>query len=276
MSRVNALLSRTNDRRILCVTVAIDRHSDYATIQVLQNDQPIEIFSTTHGSIQDNRVRIPQPGKAGEILLTVEYPHGDSECLISYFDGDEFMESETFPIVVSPCKSIEEKNISVMTINTAPETFITRMNRFYNELNRSKSPWNIGLSCDDDIVLNIKSQGDKKTVVSFGEDSKEIIASDYTFTMFPDISPIILPKEVFWKKYSQYQANANLGIYELVNPGFISSPNIFYKVRISNLVQLSSFARKKEAHIGDFLNPLGTHFDDSWTIGEAELPVRGI
>lgn len=274
MSAITATISRKNDHRILCVKAVIDKDSDYVTIQVLQDDKVLEIYSTSHGSISDEHIKIGQPTKCGDISLTVECPDRESECLISYFKQDELISSESLPILIPKTKAIAREDVNAVTIATASSTFDNRLEEFHKELNRLSSKWKVSLTCPDDIVLNITTCGDKRVIVTFGEESREVLSSDYIFTLFPGITPINLPKEVFWNKYDQYKANANLGLYELVSPDFIASNNMYFKIPISNLMRISSFTRKSVHGIVEFQMPTGCAFDTGWIIGNLGLPIR--
>ncbi len=152
--------------------------------------------------------------------------------------------------------------------------FTTRLDAFCDVLREARSKWEVQISCPDDILLSIKSHGERKILASFGEASKDVLGSDYVFTLFPKINLIKLPKEVFWDKYDQYAPSALLGVFELTRPGFIASKNVYFKIPISNSMSLSSFTRKRTPKIGEFRTPTGQPFDDSWHIGNIGLPVQ--
>ena len=99
-----------------------------------------------------------------------------------------------------------------------------------------KAPEQIELSVSEDIVLEFVSQGKSPIFVSFGQESEEILATDYVFQLIPPVQKMSLPKEILLGRISQFPKETKLGLFELIIPDFIASSESYYKSLISNTI----------------------------------------
>ncbi len=129
MSTLNFAASRKNDQRILTMKVHIDKVCDYATLAILQDDQPVEVFSTSVGSIRDQQIVVYQPAKSS-VDIIAKLPSEESECIISYFENDEIIDSESLPIALEKMDVISEEAVDTVSINASLGDFNTRLDAF--------------------------------------------------------------------------------------------------------------------------------------------------
>lgn len=248
-------------------------HFDRCVVSIRNSSGPLVIFSTLQGSIFGKEISL-KPNERS-VSFVVEYPEDKNiECILSYYEGSELKGFESLPVPMEDIDPISSQPIDVVNFKIAANSFYDKLNKFMGALKNSSSKWEIDVSCPDDIVLDVKKSGENKILVSFGESSEQVLSSDFMFALSP-MHNISIPKEIFWSKYDSYKNNSILGIFELVRPEFVATPNLYYKILISNLLPLSKFP-KTTFGSSLYKSPIGSDLGSPlWKIGEVNLPVFG-
>ncbi len=244
MSSIAVKLYRSEDNRLLQIVITLEYKSsyDYATISFKCKDEHVEAISASKGKI-DSFGNVETTDTQLEVY--VDYPQNNNEldCLIGYYENDELKEYENLMVTFDNTKHIEKSGVQIEEVRTIPSSFQQRFANFFERLETQKSSWSVDLSYSDDVIsLLLNAHGKAPVMVSFGENSKEILSSDYIFQLYPNVLNLHLPKDLLKRKYSYYQQGTKLGIFELVRPDFVASNDLYYKVKISNLLSLSDFA----------------------------------
>lgn len=246
MSKINVNLYRSSDRRILKVQFAGDfvKPHDYALLAFKCGEENLSVISTSAGSI-DNEGNVKTTAKTVELFVEYSNSSNKLECLVGYYVQNDLLNYETLTASFDNDQQILPTVVSIPHLKTVPGSFESRLDDFLAALDRRVSEWKIKISCPDDMVLNVDSSGRDSIMVSFGEDSAEISLADYIFRLDPQISRIMIPREIIKRQHPQYQPQCKLGIFEIIEPDFMGVKGVFYKNRISNLLTLADIAETK-------------------------------
>ncbi len=244
MSSIAPTLYRSNDHRILKVDLILnyDKSYDFSTISFKCGETKVEINTTSSGSI-DREGNVKIVDNKCEMDLDYCDNYNILECLVGYYIKNELIYYETLTASFDNTKGIENTEISIPTIGTIPGSYTNRLSDFLKSLDRRTSLWKIKISCPDDVLLKITKKGNVSAIVSFGEVSKDLRASDYIFNIDSELDQLNIPKDLVKKYYPNYAADTTLGVFELIQPDFLGVSNVYYKVLISNTLSLSSFTK---------------------------------
>lgn len=246
MSNLNVVLYRTDDQRILKVLFVseYEKKYDYSMLSFKCNTEMMNIISTSSGSIdREGNVKFT----ASKVELFVDYCESASEleCLVGYYRNNELLDYETLTAYFDNTQIITAAEIAIPYLRTIPASFKDRFEDFFSALSRRKSSWKIEISCSDDVFLDIVSRSNIPAMVTFGENTKDILASDYIFRLDFDIHKLTLPIEVIQKQYPKYTPQCKLGVFEVIKPDFLGTQGAYYKSLISNLITLSDIAKAR-------------------------------
>lgn len=246
MSKIDVALYRTDDHRILKVLFVSDyeKKHDYHVISFKCSAEAVDIISTSAGSIDgEGNVKLLDP--KAELFIDYCESASEIECLVGYYQNNELLDYETLTAYFDNTQTIKEAEITIPYLRTIPGSFKNRFEDFFSALSRRKSSWKIQISCPDDIFLNIVSRSNTSATVIFGENTRDILASDYVFHLDPNINKINIPIEVIKKYYPKYSPQCQLGVFEVIEPDFLGSKGVYYKSLISNLITLSDIAKAR-------------------------------
>lgn len=244
MSSILPTLYQSEDHRMLRVTLYIDFKDrfDYAIVSFKCEETKLEILATSDGSIdQEGNVRTI----ALRSILDVDYceTSGNLECLVGYYVKNELIHYETLTAIFDNTKGVVKTQISIPNLGTVPGSYKSRFIDFKQALEQRKSPWQIEMSCPDDILLTISQKGIATAMMSLGEVSRELTLSDYVFPLDPKLGRLNVPKDILQKYYPYYTPACKLGVFELIQPDFLAVKGVYYKVLVSNTLSLSSFVK---------------------------------
>lgn len=249
MKHFLASLIRLGDDYIISSNIKLNlkEKCDYCSISFKCGTSLIKILSTTYGEIADgvNLIISDFSGGSPNINVSLEYCTSSNklECLAGYYNNKSLVNYESFFTDFDNTKEIKSSNTIIPIISTRFKPFNERWDDF-NKLCKSRtSPWEIKMSCRDDILINVVSKGGKPIVVSFGEMSDEVLSSDYLFELDENMDILYIPRLILEKKYKLYGLQCDLGIFELVQPDFINSEYVYKKVLVSNIMNISEFAK---------------------------------
>jgi len=246
MSKLNVTLYRADDQRILKVMFVsnYEKTHDYYTLSFKCGTEAITVISTSAGSIdREGNVKLTEP--KAELFVDYCETTPELECLVGYYRNNELLDYEALTAYFDNTKMIKAAGIVIPYLKTIPASFKDRFEDFFSALSRRKSSWKIQISCPDDVFLDVVSRSNTPTMVTFGENTKNILASDYVFRLEPDIHKLNLPIEIIKNKYSKYSPHCQLGVFEVVEPDFLGTHGVYYKNLISNLITLSDIAKAK-------------------------------
>ncbi len=246
MSNLQVTPYRTDDQRILKVLFEsdCDKEYDYFMLSFKCNSETIDVISTSTGSIDgEGNVK----SRKSKVDLFVNYCESASEleCLVGYYLNNELLDYETLTAYFDNTQVIKAAEIAIPHLRTIPAPFKDRFEDFFSALSNRKSSWKVQISCQDDVFLDIVSRSNTPTMVTFGENTREIMVSDYVFSLDPNIHSLTLPVEVIQRQYSKYTSQCQLGIFEVVEPDFLGTQGAYYKHLISNLITLSDIAKAR-------------------------------
>lgn len=241
MSNLKVTLYRADDQRILKVLLVLkyEKKHDYSMISFKCGTETINILSTSSGNIdKEGNVKTVEP----EVQLFVDYCESTSklECLVGHYRNNELLDYETLTAYFDNTQIIKAVEATIPHLRTIPAPFRDRFEDFFSALSRRKSSWNIQVSCQGDVLLDIVSRSNTSAMVTFGENTKEVLASDYVFRLDPSINKLILPMEIV-QKY-KHTPQCQLGVFEVIKPDFLGTQGVYYKNLISNLIELSDIS----------------------------------
>jgi len=246
MSSFNVTLYRTDDQRILKVGFVsnYEKSHEYYMLSFKCETETVAVISTSTGSIDgEGNIKITDP-KAELFIDYCEFA-SELECLVGYYQNNELLDYETLTANFDNTQTIKDSEIVISHLITIPGSFDERFSDFFSSLSERKSSWNIEISCPDDVLLDVASKSDIPTMVSFGENTKDILSSDYVFRLDPNNHKINLPIEVIKKYSSEYSPKCQLGVFEIIRPDFLGTQGAYYKCLISNLITLSDISKSR-------------------------------
>ncbi len=242
MSQIKAILHRSNDCRILKTDINCDYSGvfDYALVSFKCGNNDLEVLSTSAGGIQDGNIKLYQPVRLHSFI---EYCTEKDilECLIGYYVQKELVYYENLSAIFDHQKIIKNSNVSVPELRTVNSSFTNRFSDFKETLKRAKSSWNAEIKLQDDILVLFSSNGEQSALLSFGEESEDVLASDYIFNIEPPTNKLYIPRDFFNRRREQYSLGCKLGVFELIKPDFVSNSNLYYKIPICNTKPLLEF-----------------------------------
>ncbi len=244
MSKIDVTLYRTEDHRILKVLFASDYEKDheYHTLSFKCNTESMTIISTSAGSIDgEGNAKLTEP--TAELFVDYCESSSELECLIGYYQNNELLDYETLTAYFDNTQAIKTTEITIPNSRTIPGSFEDRFEDFFSALLRRKSSWKVQVSCQDDVFLDIVSRSNAPATVIFGENTREVLASDYIFRLEPETHKLNIPIEVIRKKSQKYTPRCQLGVFEVIEPDFLGAQGVFYKSLISNLITMSDIAK---------------------------------
>lgn len=244
MSKIDVQNIRTDDHRIMFVNFDLDYDAEfeYATIIFQCNGESLRIVSSTVGSINEEG-HIKTKIKKGQCYL--EYcDSGRLDCLVGYYSKNDLQYNEILSVSVEKTEQIIDSSINIRTIGSRSRSFEKKYTTFLSSLNDQPSSWLLDISFVEDVFIRILAKGQQPTLVSFGENSTELLGSDFIFVLYPETSKLNIPKEILAKQYTKYPIGCKLGVFELVKPDFLNLENLYYKVPISNTMTLNDIAIK--------------------------------
>ncbi len=191
-----------------------------------------------------------------------------------YLQGEDLRFYETLVVYIDKSASLIEEDFEIPVVSSKGRDFESRINTFKSQALRQTSSWRVYMSVANNINVSVNTFGKKKIFVSFGELNAEITSSDFLFTLEPRKHNVVIPREVFWSKYDLYTPNARLCICKLIQADFHSADNVYYKTIISNIMNMSSFPKRKKTDLRNFRSPLGRQLHKYWMIDpKSHLPV---
>lgn len=246
MSKIDVALYRTEDHRILKVLFSSDYEKDheYHILSFKCNTETVAVISTSTGSI-DREGNVKLADFQAELFVDYCESSSELECLVGYYRNNELIDYETLTAYFDNTQAIKAAKITIPYLKTAPGSFKDRFEDFFAALSRRKSSWKIQISCSDDVFLDIVSRSNTPAMVIFGENAREILASDYIFRLDPEVRKLNLPIEIIKRQYLQYTPHCHLGVFEVVEPDFLGAQGVYYKSLISNLITLSDIAKAR-------------------------------
>jgi len=253
-----ASLIQQDNLWLIKVHLSIQAESE-STIEFLSKSSQLEILSTNYGSIRDNILTIPQGTRFMEVTLLYMPDIDNIECVVCHAAG-QFVINVKVPTLNTI--SIVKPNIKPVNIHQM-DTAITI---FY------EPEWYLKLTNKGHLRIDVVKEGNTSIFVALGDEKQQSAAADFVFSLNKYQSRIIVPKEIMWMKHKSYKGHT-IGCYELVKSH--ASPNILYKVLISNKINITSLLKPKPTKLNLFRLPTGKTFDSTcWTIDRnSYLPV---
>jgi len=271
MSQIEVSKFRINNEHLLKIKIDFSKISyDKCIIEFVSQGRNITVVSTSVGSINKNSVIITKITDMANVFVSA--PDYSGECLISFLSGGQLINSESIPFVVDRGGVAPLFTNEIDIIKSSGSNFNQRMKHFFDMINRRNSKWRINISVQDDIMLSVKTTSRDTVFVAIGEIGHEMTNSDLIFTLYPNISRIIIPSEIIVSRYNMYKSK-DLCCSELVKPDFCAIDNIFYKSKISNTVNIRKLDLHKHHDIDYYKMPTGTKFESGWHLSSLNLPV---
>lgn len=244
MSKIDVALYRTEDHRILKVLFVSDYKKDheYYMLSFKCGTKAMTVISTSAGSIDgEGNVKLT----AAKVELFIDYCEYSSEleCLVGYYQNNELLDYETLTAYFDNAQAIKATKIAIPHLKTIPGSFKDRFEDFFLALSRRKSSWKIQISCLDDVFLDIVLRSNTPATVIFGENTKEVLASDYVFRLDPEVHNLNIPIEIIDKQSLKYTSRSQLGVFEVIETDFLGAQGVYYKSLISNLITMSDIAK---------------------------------
>lgn len=274
MNKITPEIIRVRDQLLIKLSMHLESvESEWNYIEFRQNDKSLEIFSTTEGSIKENRVILRKRKSYLEVCIV--YTSGPWECIIAYLDGNDLLKHQTIPLEVEQLDPIRELEQVVDIIKTKNVGFSERLKELHRTVLPSRhSPWQLKLEVQRDLRIKVLRSGASVIHVTFGKYSPELIKGDFIFTLDPHVKVFAIPREIIWQNYHTYGGKTGLGIFELVQADFHRIPDVYYKTAISNSVPLNEFPKIQKGVLSSFTSPLGILFtEDEWNLQNG-LPRR--
>ncbi len=246
MSKLDIALYRSDDHRLLKALFVSDYGEpyDYCTLSFKCGTEPVNIISTSMGNIDElGNVKLREPKT--ELFIDYCESSPELECLVGYYENSELLHYETLTAYFDNTQAIEAVETTIPYLRTIPGSFQDRFEDFFSALSRKKSSWKIQISCPGDIFLDIVSRSNISTTVTFGENTRDVLASDYIFRLDPNVRKLNLPIEVVRKHYPKYTPKCQLGVFEVIEPDFLGARGAYYKNLISNLITISDIAKAR-------------------------------
>jgi len=252
-----ATLMKVDDSWQIKVNLSIKSASE---ISFYDNMEPIEILSASDGFIQDDILIMSKGVRYLEVVLDHVHNIRNIECIIN---GRHNGEQEVVMLSVPSVDSMSHTVPEIKTVKSIESPDGVKI--FY------KPEWRVNLSVVGDLRVAVVDSG-VDIFAAVGDASKISSASDFVFPVNKYCNHIIVPKEIIWMMYKEYNGH-KLGCYELVK--LAHRPNILYKVPISNNLDFADLPQKIPVQLRFFRCPTGTSFDPShWFINEnSNLPV---
>lgn len=219
-----------------------------ASIVFYSGDNIVNIISTTSGYIYGQEVVLNSMTKFVDIEVEARRNDMDLECIISYYDISG---------------SRQEKLNFCVSKSSGYSAPVIRSVEFLHDCDMSRnSEWSISLSVERDVTAHVKKTGNAPVFISFGEHSKNSIASDLEFILLPELEKFIIPCEAVWpREYNK----VSLACFELVKSSY-GIKDLLYKIPISNSIRVSDFPKKLVPDISQFTWPTGKEFSDQWVV----------
>jgi len=235
--------------------------SDKVSIIFKSNKNIIPIVSTSHGLItSENNIDIK--GVCEYLQVFIHSPESpDCECIVSFFNQG-LIHSESIQFKIDNLGIITTVSTDFEIIKSSGKSFKAKMSNFQKNISSSK--WNVFLSIEEDIVVNIRSPYKRHKLLSISDDEKEITVNDLIFKVNYNTKKIFIPKEWIIKMNLQ-----NISCYEIIKPDFIKLDNMYSKRQVSNTIDVSGVEVSETYTI---LTPTNSLFDDSWNTNELGLP----
>ncbi len=275
MSKIDTEIYRSGDRKLLRVQVSIDWYACEKCILEFRNENyHLAILSTSTGAVVSDQVVLREKTSLVEAFIEYTPDLNSFDCLISYLNGNKLVHFETLRSETEDEKVIKATETVIRTVHTSGEDYNARKILFSKLLSDVRSSaWKVHISIENDLVVRFIQYG-AKAFMAFGEISEELLSSDFIFPVDKSLTQIIIPKEVVWKSYDLYSIKPNLGCYEIVKADFHSAPNLYYKVKASNVVELSQIPRQKKKKLDNFTNPFGEEFGKKWSLDKKSMLPR--
>lgn len=272
MSSINVQSYRSEDESLLRCTIKIDYQGKYDTCSIELINDMVLLF-TSDGSITENKLILAKPKSIIHIICKPQVNMQHATFIVSYFNDNQLAHSEHISASFDGVGAISNKqNIRVREIKLSGGF---KPNNMANYLPTIVSPWKVNLTLQSDIVARITSSGLKCTYMAFGEHSAEVSCHDLLFLVDTNMKKIIVPIEIVWKFYANYTTDALLSFYEIVKPDCCSIDNLYYKIKVSNAIKLSDISKHDDLSLGNFVDPLGEQFNQSWMLHpDSMLPVK--
>lgn len=244
MSDLTVTSYRTDNQRILKVSFVsnYEKEHDYFMFSFKCGTETVDVISTSSGSI-DKEGNVKSTESKMELFVDYCESASELECLVGYYRNKELLYYETLTAHFDNAQVIETAEITIPYLRTIPASFKDRFKDFFSGLSRRKSSWKVQISCQNDVFLDIASRSNTSALVTFGENTKNVLASDYVFRLDSNIHKLTLPIEVIQKKYPKYTPQCQLGVFEVIKPDFLGTQGAYYKSLISNLIPLSDIAK---------------------------------
>ncbi len=246
MSNINVILYRTDDQRVLKVSFVSDykKGHDYSVLSFKCDSKTVNIISTSSGSI-DGEGNVKSVKSQAELFVEYCESASELECLVGYYKNNELLDYETLVAHFDNTQAIKTADTAIPYLKTIPASFKDRFEDFFSALSRRKSSWKIQITCSDDVFLDIVSSSNTPAMVTFGENTKEVLASDYIFRLDPNTHKLTIPIEVVQRYYIKYTPQSQLGVFEVIEPDFLGVQGAYYKCLISNLITVSDIAKTR-------------------------------
>ncbi len=270
MSNISSKLHKTESSVLLSIKVEIDTNVSYdkCMIEFRHKGTTMEIISAISGGIQNNKIILHKDIKSTASFVQYDQTVDEFDCILSYLVRDELIHYEALKENITSRPTLVAAPASVSTLRSTGDGYDNKMSNFMQMLHGRVSPkYRLRVRIDSDIIIESSAP---PIYITFGECCPDIRTSDLIFKI--DRS-IVIPKEIFWKKYDEYRPNASIGCCEIIKADFHSAPNTFYKSRTSNTLRLSDFPRIYDKKIEYFTTPTGVLFDNQWTMTPSMMPV---
>jgi len=244
MSSILAESFRFSDYRAWKVNISFDYAESHDSISVSFrcNEDNLDVISTSVGRITDNQVFMKP---VHEALMYVDYCNSNSiQCVIGYYSDNKLLFNDILVATLDSHPQIQDTDPGIRSVAVDSTSFESKIQDFINSLKTMTSNWSVKMNYAGHIALSVEKTGTESIVVSLGEVSDDLRASDYLFSIDPGISTINIPEEIVWKikksivDSSDQYSSKRIAVCELVTPDFIKS-QCFYKVPISNTILLS-------------------------------------
>lgn len=268
MSKIDlTILKPSNDPWQLVFTLSKDfyRRYDRCTVEVRHRNTPLDILSTTEGSIRGYKIYVDN--RVSTMLYCTAYDTSvtDIETILVFYYQDNIVHQE---IISSKIEYVDPANISRIReiILDMHEMNISNIDELCK---KEVASFQVKLQASPSIGIDTTEANDVYMV--FGDTSSIINSADLIFSVESNISRISIPSEIIWMNHKNYSGNT-LGCCELVK---LSNLNVYYKIPASNTIRISDCVGKNETILSHFRTPIKTKFGSGWGINEnSHLPCR--
>lgn len=243
------------------------RRYDRFTIEVRHGNEPLDIYSTTAGSIKRYKIYLNE--RASTISYCTAYNTGvrNLETIIAFYYQNDIIHQEIISSTIDYVDTTSVPKIRAISLDVT-ELDVLKIDKICkNEV----AGFQVKLEVSSDIRVDVSNVDDVYLV--FGDTASSVIScSDLIFSVEAGTSYVNIPKEIVWMNYKNYNVDL-LGCHELVKLDCLDY--IYHKILASNTIHISDCIKKRTMNLSHFRTPTGSKFSDKWEINNySQLPCQ--